>query len=64
MKGDPRLAALDRCEKRAYDLILGDGGKVFDLGREKDALDNGTAVTRLASPVCWATHWLSAACPL
>jgi hypothetical protein len=38
MKGNPRLAALDRCEKRAYDLILGDGGKVFDLGQEKDAL--------------------------
>jgi hypothetical protein len=38
MKGDPRLAALAQCEKEAYDLILGDAGKVFDLSQEKDEL--------------------------
>ncbi len=38
MKGDPRLAALQKCEKKAYDLILGDGGKVFDLSTEEDQL--------------------------
>ena len=38
MKGDPRLEALDQCEQQAYDLILGDGGKVFDLSEEKDDL--------------------------
>jgi len=37
MKGDPRLAALAACEKEAYDLILGDAGKVFELAQEKDA---------------------------
>lgn len=37
-KGDPRLLALGQCEKEAYDLILGDAGKVFDLADEKDAL--------------------------
>ena len=36
MKGDPRLAALADCEKEAYDLILGDAGKVFELAQEKD----------------------------
>jgi len=36
MNGDPQLAASDECEKRAYDLILGDEGKVFDLAQEKD----------------------------
>jgi len=36
MKGDPRLEAAAECEKEAYDLILGDGGKVFDLSQEKD----------------------------
>jgi len=36
MKGDPRIAALGQCEKEAYDLILGDAGKVFDLSQEKD----------------------------
>ena len=35
MKGDPRLAALAECEKEAYDLILGDAGKVFELAQEK-----------------------------
>jgi len=38
LKGNQRLALLDQCEKQAYDLILGDGGKVFDLTQEKDAL--------------------------
>jgi uncharacterized protein (DUF1501 family) len=38
MKGDPRLAALAQCEKEAYDLILGDAGKVFDLAQEKDEM--------------------------
>jgi uncharacterized protein (DUF1501 family) len=35
---DPRLAALGQCEKDAYEMILGDAGKVFDLAQEKDAL--------------------------
>ncbi len=34
--GDPRLAALAQCESDAYEMILGDAGKVFDLGQEKD----------------------------
>jgi hypothetical protein len=38
MKDDPQLAAADQCEKQAYDLILGDAGKVFDLSLEKDEL--------------------------
>ena len=38
MKGNRRLQALDKCEDQAYDLILGDAGKVFDLAEEKDDL--------------------------
>lgn len=38
MKGDPQLAALEEAEKKAYDLILGDAGKIFDLSQEKDEL--------------------------
>ncbi|HEY0944292.1 MAG TPA: DUF1501 domain-containing protein [Opitutaceae bacterium] len=34
--GDPRLAALGQCEHDAYEMILGDTGKVFDLAQEKD----------------------------
>jgi hypothetical protein len=38
LKNDPQVAALDRTEKQAYELILGEAGKVFDLSQEKDAL--------------------------
>jgi hypothetical protein len=38
MPGDAQLTASTRCEKEAYDLILGDAGKVFDLSQEKDAV--------------------------
>jgi hypothetical protein len=34
MKDDPQLAASEQCEKQAYELILGDGAKVFDLTQE------------------------------
>jgi len=36
MQSDAQLAALTQCEEQAYDLILGDTGKVFDLSQEKD----------------------------
>lgn len=36
MQGDPEVAAAAQAEKQAYDLILGDAGKVFDLSQEKD----------------------------
>lgn len=35
---DPAIAAMRRCEDEAYDLILGDGAKVFDLTQEKPEL--------------------------
>jgi len=38
MKGDPQLAASMRCQAKAYDLIMGDAGKVFDLSQETDEL--------------------------
>jgi hypothetical protein len=38
MPADGQLKAVAQCEKEAYDLILGDAGKVFDLSQEKDEL--------------------------
>jgi len=35
---DPAIQAHHRCEDEAYDLILGDARKVFDLAEEDDAL--------------------------
>jgi hypothetical protein len=42
---DPQLAALEQCEKQAYDLILGDAGKVFDLSDEKKELKDQYGLT-------------------
>ncbi len=36
--GDPQLAALADARDQAYELVLGDAGKVFDLTQEKDDL--------------------------
>jgi uncharacterized protein (DUF1501 family) len=36
LPGNPALQALARSEEQAYDMILGDGAKVFDLATEKD----------------------------
>jgi hypothetical protein len=38
MKNDAQLAAAEQAETQAYDMILGDGGKVFDLSQEKNEL--------------------------
>lgn len=35
---DPQMVAAKDAEKSAYDLIIGDAGKVFDLSTEKDDL--------------------------
>ena len=38
MKDDASLKNLDQTEQQAYELILGDAGKVFDLSQEKDEM--------------------------
>jgi hypothetical protein len=38
MPGDPRAGGARAMREQAYDLILGDAGKVFDLSQEKDEL--------------------------
>jgi hypothetical protein len=38
MPGNPQFDKLDATEAKAYDLILGDAGKLFDLNTEKDEL--------------------------
>ena len=38
LKGDREIDALHKAEDEAYDLILGDAGKVFDLSQEKDEM--------------------------
>ncbi len=38
LRNNPQIKSLKASEKAAYDLILGDAGKVFDLAEEKDEL--------------------------
>ncbi len=38
MPGDAQFSAFDQAGKQAYEMILGDGAKVFDLAQEKDEL--------------------------
>lgn len=38
MRGDASLKALYQSEDQAYEMILGDAGKLFDLSQEKDEL--------------------------
>ena len=38
LKGNKQIEAMNAAEDQAYDLILGDAGKVFDLNGEKDEL--------------------------
>jgi uncharacterized protein (DUF1501 family) len=38
MQGDTRLVASAKCEQQAYDMILGDGSKIFDPAQEKNDL--------------------------
>jgi len=38
LRDDPQVKAAADAEKQAYELILGDAGKVFDLSQEKDEL--------------------------
>lgn len=40
MPQEPHLAASQQARQQAYELILGDAGKVFDLAQEKDDLRN------------------------
>ena len=62
MKGDPRLETLQQCESEAYDLILGDSRKVFDLTRKPTSCENAMAVRRLASPASWPDDWSRRVC--
>jgi len=38
MPKSPEFERLDRCEEKAYELILGDAGKLFDLSEEDDEI--------------------------
>ena len=63
MASDPELAALEQCDKQAYDLILGDAGKVFDLTQESADSANATAARLSGNPAYWLAVWSRRECP-
>ena len=60
---DPRLEQLDRCEDEAYEMILGDAGKVFDLSQEKNDVRTATAAASSDSRVSRRGGWWRPAYP-
>jgi len=46
MPTNPAMQALTKSEDQAYDMILGDGAKVFDLGQEKQEVRDAYGRTR------------------
>jgi hypothetical protein len=46
LPADPQIQAFQQGEKQAYDLILGDAGKVFDLTQEKQELREQYGLTK------------------
>ncbi len=64
MQGDPRLETLQKCEDEAYDLILGDAGKVFDLTQEKDDVRDKYGRSTFGQSCLVARRLIEKGCPL
>ena len=59
----PDFATLDQCENKAYDLILGDARKVFDLSLETDALRDKYGRNRFGQSCLAARRLVEAGVP-
>ena len=57
MPDDPRFVWIDRCEQEAYEMILGDAGKVFDLSLENKEVRDGYGRNRFGQ-ACLAARRL------
>ncbi len=62
-RDDPRLAGLQDSDRQAYDLILGDAGKVFDLSQEKDDLRDRYGRTRFGASCLLARRLVECGVP-
>ncbi len=63
LKGDPTFGRMDECEEKAYDLILGDAGKVFDLNQEKDEVRDRYGRTTLGQSCLAARRLVESGVP-
>ncbi len=60
---DPQVLEAARSEQAAYDLILGDAGKVFDLSSEKDTLRDAYGRTRFGQSCLMARRLVERGVP-
>ena len=63
LQDDPNVRAFGQAEAQAYDLILGDAGKVFDLAQEKDELRDRYGRTRLGQSCLMARRLVERGVP-
>ena len=60
---DPAVVASRHCEDEAYDLILGDGAKIFDLNQEKSELRNQYGLSTFGQACLMARRLVEAGVP-
>ncbi|MHC4953073.1 MAG: DUF1501 domain-containing protein [Planctomycetota bacterium] len=60
---DPRFRRFDRGEEKAYEMILGDAGKVFDLSLESEAVRNRYGRTKFGQSCLAARRLVESGVP-
>ncbi len=63
MADDPAVVDAVKAEQAAYDLILGDAGKVFDLSQEKESLREAYGKTRFGQSCLMARRLVERGVP-
>jgi len=63
LSDDPQIVDVQKAEQAAYDLILGDAGKVFDLSQEKEALRDAYGRTRFGQSCLMARRLVERGVP-
>ncbi len=61
--GSAAFDAFDRAGEGAYDMILGDAGRLFDLGREKDEVRDAYGRTRFGQSCLMARRLVESGVP-
>ena len=63
MAADPQIAATTKAENAAYDMILGEGAKVFDLSQEKKELREAYGLSKFGQSCLVARRLVESGIP-
>ena len=63
MAADPQIAATTKAENAAYDMILGEGAKVFDLSQEKKELREAYGLSKFGQSCLVARRLVASGIP-